>query len=294
MQRVLVGEYDSLFAAFLRAGGGTVHSVFPHAVNLAAGERLYTVLSGPRMPAPSTAWTYAADFCGLGVSPGGRVLADGETAAVDGRLLLDFRAAAVRDPSFQTVPWDEARVRSGLRALERRLPGYRDRSWAAAVYLAAFAGEAPPSDCMQRELGLRIERLLGALSHGEAALSAGALIGAGIGLTPTGDDFLCGLLLALRRAGRDGAKALARRLSAGVSQALETRATTDVSRQMLRFHLCGRAPRLYEQLVEDLLDGACGRIPEDLLKLAEVGYSSGIDFACGAAGGLHLLLAQHN
>ncbi|MEJ5965347.1 DUF2877 domain-containing protein [Flavonifractor porci] len=295
MRRIFMGGYDALFASLLHSGRGRVHSVFPHAVNLISEGRLYTVLSGAHMPAPCTAWADATDFRGLEISPGDRVQATGKTVTIDSRIVLDFCVGAMCDPCFQAVPWDRERVLAGLWELERHLPGYQNRSAAAAFYLAFFAGGEPSFDCVQRELALRMERLMQAFPHREAvAFHARELIGAGIGLTPTGDDFLCGLLLAFLRAGWDGADAFARCLSTGVSQALETKTTTDISRQMLRFHLCGRAPRLYEQLVEDLLGGACPRIPEDILKLAAVGYSSGIDFACGAAGGLRLLLTQYN
>ena len=290
MLHVPVWGYDSLFAEFLRIGNGSVHSVFPHAVNLLSNGLLYTLLSGKHLPTPCAASVDIADFSSLQIHPGSRVQASDDELTFHNQIILHFQNAVLFDPFFRAIPWKKDCIHTGLQELEQFLPAYRNRSAAAAFYMAFFMGDPQPSDCIQRELSARMERLLCAFPKREAvSFYAGELVGAGIGLTPAGDDFLCGLLLAFQRAENECSKKFRQSLTAGVLQALKTKTTTDVSRQMLLFHTQGRSPRLYEQLVEDLLSGS-KEVSKDLLELEKVGYSSGIDLACGVASGFRLLL----
>jgi len=98
-----------------------------------------------------------------------------------------------------------------------------------------------------------------------------ALIGLGPGLTPAGDDFVGGAMIALRAFGR---QAQADRIARWALPLAETR-TSRISRAHLA---CAAAGEGHEAL-HAYLDGFRRA---DLARLAQLGHSSGLDAAAGA------------
>lgn len=144
-----------------------------------------------------------------------------------------------------------------------------------------------------------------------AALRVGALLGAGQGLTPSGDDALCGVLLALRAV---GATAAHRHLAEAVRGLMH--ATTSLSASLLLAAVEGYAVPDVVRLVALLttaVPGPRGRdetappgehgtvagssrpvdpsVGEALERVLAIGHSSGADLVAGLAGAL---LACHD
>jgi hypothetical protein len=125
-----------------------------------------------------------------------------------------------------------------------------------------------------------------------------ALVGAGSGLTPSGDDTLCGVLLTLRRHGRPEALA---RLAAAVTA--RDVATTSLSASLLRAAAQGYAVPQVVRLVTATAtateatatdptapsgpdhDALAAALPDVLA----VGHTSGADLVAGVAGALAAL-----
>jgi hypothetical protein len=145
------------------------------------------------------------------------------------------------------------------------------------------------------ELPIEAEFALPQLREGLAALVSGdgeravlSLVGAGPGLTPAGDDVLCGALSALAAWAPDSA--IRRDLAAAVIAAVDR--TTPISAALLQSAVTGCAvPELIRLLTAlsasdgPQIDGAMG-------ELAEVGASSGVAMAAGAVQQLQALLAD--
>lgn len=113
-------------------------------------------------------------------------------------------------------------------------------------------------------------------AHGDetgADEAARALVGLGPGLTPSGDDALCGALLAL--AGRPAAAALGARFAAGAPGR-----TTALSAALIGHAARGEG---CDEVV-DVIDAARGHaaLGPALARLLEVGHTSGADLALGA------------
>lgn len=112
--------------------------------------------------------------------------------------------------------------------------------------------------------------------EGRAAI---ALLGLGPGLTPSGDDYLGGLLIALHGLGQGHA---AGALSAAIRPRAPAR-TTPVSLAHLRAAMNGvggeAAHRVFNALVEGDVDGLPGR----LTALGRIGHTSGWDAMAGIA-----------
>lgn len=103
------------------------------------------------------------------------------------------------------------------------------------------------------------------------------LIGLGPGLTPSGDDFFCGVLTALNYLGH---RDIAQRLAADVLP-LATRETSLISSAYLRCAAQGEASAVLFDVLESLLSG--GRDLEIRLDAVHaVGHTSGWDTLAGA------------
>jgi hypothetical protein len=265
----------------------TVHSVFQRAVNLDPGGagRLLTLLSPPAPDPPQGIRLAAAvDFTALGLRPGGAGRFSPEGIRLDrspDALRIHF-AGATRTPA---APLPFLPRVPGWAAAARELAGLQQRA-ATHLRLAGLLGPEPGADPLG--LNAAAARLGHAVRTGapDAARAALAgLVGLGPGLTPSGDDFLCGFLLAGRC--RLDRAPLLRALEAEALERLPS--TGPVSATFLRCAAEGQASGELRALAQALRDGAGCREP--LAALCAFGHSSGMDLATGFLYGLNIWTA---
>jgi hypothetical protein len=195
--------------------------------------------------------------------------AAGIEIALDGAAVFDTRRhpfpRAGRDPARAARNLDTARalIRRDGRACDA--PEFRRRAEPALAALAAAitAGD----DTATR-------------AHCEA------LLGLGIGLTPSGDDILCGVAAGLFLGGAAGNE---HRFSPALRRLLrDAGRTTDVSARALRLCADGEiCDGIYEAARAILLGGAA-ETERALRALLAVGHSSGAELARGLCLGLRL------
>jgi hypothetical protein len=122
----------------------------------------------------------------------------------------------------------------------------------------------------------------------------GTLVGAGPGLTPSGDDVLCGVLLGLRLH-RRGTPALVDELWHAVEPRLAT--TTSLSASLLREAADGYAAAPVTRLLEVLASlgssrrAEQGTVADAVRAVLAIGHTSGADLLGGLAGCLDALAA---
>jgi hypothetical protein len=216
----------------------------------------------------------AVDPGSLAVAVAGGAASVGEGTVQAGRLRVPVRRWW--DPSPVLGPLSRARLEQGCLLLEEicaaspRRPGLDGHKAPAALAARCAAGD-----------------LAGAVEIAED------LVGLGPGLTPSGDDVLAGLLLALRLLGgaiRGGTRAvwLADWLSAAVTSDAADR-TTSVSATLLYCAAHGQAAGE----VAAVLRGFAGQEPARpaVTRLLAAGHTSGADLAWGLAAGCRAALA---
>ena len=298
---------DLLVSRGIDMGNGSVHSVFATSFNLELDGRLVHVGSD------------ASPLSCYGVNVGEREmagLAEGLAAGDEARLRggrlriyrrsgvaeLDLAAGAVRPmgvPAGSGLPVgaDEALFgaveRVGL--LDRIGLPWPDRSRAAVSDLARFS-----IACLRLSRGEAGERVLTA--GGVAGPSArerydasrramrGAvdyLLGRGLGLTPSGDDVLCGFGCALRLL--FGATGLADPFYRAVSELMPGR-TTAVSEAYLAAMVAGYANEDCLDLAGAIAQGAWERLAACLDRVLTVGHTSGADGLLGFSAAFGCLL----
>lgn len=233
----------------------TVLAAFPAALYLDVDGCLLPVVTpdGLRLP--------TALVLGGGLPPSGWGVRPGDT--------VDVGAGRVRLPGADVVAvrtWQPQRVAPAPGPV--RVPAGLDRgseTWRPAA--ADLAG------------------LL--LDGGDPAPAVGALVGAGQGLTPGGDDVLCGLLLGLRLAGQLDAVA---RLWAAVRGRLG--GTTTLSAALLTEAADGYAVPPVVRLASALARGDSSAAVGAAGGVAAVGHSSGRDLLAGLVGALEACASE--
>lgn len=176
----------------------TVESSFAHAINLMAGEELLTLVSSAGRPAPGALITDAPDFPRI---PAGSVVRIAPDRMQMGPLTVDlagiaFFSCAVT-PVAPTAAISSARLKAVLN--EVGAPGSFIGSERQSVFDRAIQRRLlRGSQRLQDALGTALRTEGDADTIREALTPAvERLVGLGVGLTPSGDDYLVGTFAAL-------------------------------------------------------------------------------------------------
>ena len=154
----------------------------------------------------------------------------------------------------------------------------------SAIAAIDFCGETglPPSQDLAWALRDLSCAALGARGVESVRAAARFLVGRGLGLTPSGDDFLAGYGTALR------ARSL-KDLLAGFSMDELSERTTDVSAAYLRAMAEGHANSAFIDLVRSLRVGDGDLCQGTVAEICSVGHTSGHDSLLGFVVGMGLL-----
>jgi hypothetical protein len=229
----------------------------------------------------------------VGGLPGG-ILVDG---VADFRTLRLKRRGLVVDVS-KAATWSPRLPAGARHAPGRRLTAAVGRTRALAAARAGTDGlgpllaGTPARDAFTLAAAARVAALRAALTTGDSAAAASearGLIGLGVGLTPSGDDLLVGLLAALEATGNPIRPALGR------SVAAEARARTTAIGSTALWHATRGefAERLHDVLIAIGLDDP-DATERAVARAIAYGATSGVDTLVGLFLGLEVATAAHS
>jgi hypothetical protein len=251
--------------AALRASGGTAHVVAPLADSLyleAGGEILWLGGRGSlRHPRA--------------------VLAAGDLPRGHARLAIDLEGLEPWRPR-RVQGADRAVLRAGARDLRERLAGSAHPARPAGLGRLLVAA---PADFPLDRAARTVAEVAGACDRDDArgaASAADSLLGLGPGLTPSGDDFVGGVLFA--RCALGPSAAWARAGSAVVARARAR--THPISAALLSDLATGEGPEPLHDLIDALARRATGAAWGAVERLGRHGASSGWDMLAGVLVGL--------
>jgi len=201
------------------------------------------------------------------------------------RWRFDFGGAEVWAAPVAPA-WAASSLRAGLQLLAASARRRSPAGLGALLWRPQHAhdvGASALSDPLLRALtpcAIAIRRWLASALAGSAAPfpPVDALIGLGGGLTPSGDDFLCGIMVALHYFGRKD-------LAGQVADAVLPRAARDtslISAAYLRCAANGEASIVLFDALACLLDADAVRLGQCLDAVGRVGHTSGWDCLAGA------------
>ena len=246
--------------------------VFPLLVGLASSHLCLACRDG--MLGPLTITVSGIERFPVPLNPGQPVHGNDQSLLIGPSVHIDLSTASLWQPALfpPPVPF---RILESLQQIRRHLPPDVHRNG-----LGGYAAESP-----------QFPRQNHTAHHAHAAIAsvrswlaggmqsdcsrAQALLGLGPGLTPSGDDLLGGILIALHAIGAGNA---ARRLWGGLATAAQSQ-THRISSALLASAAEGCAGKQIHGLIGSLLEGA--NLQTHLENLAGMGHSSGWDTLAG-------------
>jgi hypothetical protein len=257
-------------------GGGVapgryaLHSRFDHAVNLADGEHLVAVVDGVIGCGPLNLVVSGIDL--------GRVQTldvDADAVTLIGRR-IPIDPAVRYDPVLPLADVDAERLLWNAELAAALLVQLAPPRSLAFLLDPSLRSEFRPG--FEQAVAARIESGVDRLFAGDVAGGIATIKGVGFGLTPSGDDFVAGLLLGLRilevAAGEDLAEIIAAIRRAARGGNLMANSLVDLA-------AAGRAPEPMHKLAGALLEGEDAAVDAAVHRIVAVGHTSGADYATG-------------
>jgi Protein of unknown function (DUF2877) len=190
-----------------------------------------------------------------------------------GSIALDATCAEPWRPAFRQSARRPESVARALRRLER-IAAERAPVDGLARLVLGTAGNRPSA--LEPTALPRVQRLRAWLI-GDAPPPVD-LLGLGPGLTPSGDDVLCGMLVALHAVGQTG---MAAELYAALAAAAP-RATSPLSAAFLRAAAEGLGCEALHAAIAAVLEGQTDAVSDRAVALGRIGHTSGWDALAGA------------
>lgn len=263
---------------------GVVEQVFSHAVNLfiPAQNEIYTLLSPSCDNAPNSC-RIAPEHCNRLFRPAERVTFHRQGINIGRDKVINFERCKPWQPEALSLN-GALRTQSYWQNAARLVQEHIINSSSLFYYRDSniFYQE------INRLLQLRRAELINALRAGnerDIEKSIVALMGLGIGLTPTGDDYLAGLSAILFIDGNSWCEyrhVFISALAKGCGQ------TTLLSVITLREAIAQRYRESIYQFIYGVIQGDNHIILKTINDIKQIGSSSGCDMLCGMADGLAL------
>lgn len=272
-----------------RHGEARVAAVFDHSFYIETAGSMACIVNATLGPGPLNAISSAPPNtnwrrCGLRV--GERVILSGDKCRIGGQFVFELDGAKRWKPTPVPKSWSLVSLRAGLCRLdavardcvpEDGLGRLAFGSGTGSIDTLVLRRAAGPSE------GLRawLDRTL----RCEAAIGNGgldgveALLGLGPGLTPSGDDYLGGVMIALHVLGRDRAL---KHLAGVVSRSMVTR-TTAISAAHLSSAMRGMGSAAIHDMLNCLLSGDEAALNPAVSDVDRIGHTSGWDCLAGIA-----------
>lgn len=259
-------------AVFERSGYIEIDGHWVCVANVEAG---YNAVTISVRSSPGNDWLdYFQVGAPVGITPS--LLSISDCPAVNLSPLMPWSPAVAQSWSLSTLS-------SGLQALTKWAPVVRLPSDGLGQYLygsEAIGVATRESDAASSAITSLTQWLRGVVDptvESEVlARSVRTLIGLGPGLTPSGDDFLAGMLIALSVC---GAKHWQHQLANAVQGALQ--GTGSVSQTHLKAAMKGEGGEAFHQALVALMVGEGDRLGPALSALDRVGHTSGWDGLAG-------------
>ncbi len=288
MLQAISGDAALLRLLRSKAFSGSVHSVFRSAVNLRnyADGNLYALVSARFGNIPDALLIEEAAFGLIDAVAGADVHAGDNALLLVGNTML-----SVADCSEWVVPRPlltvaDAAFCARVAALDAFLAA-RGKSGGIKAAAVASAFDREMANKLA-EVGSGLVAALAGGNSGKIAGWAAGLIGLGPGLTPSGDDFLVGLLAALHCSPQSAHRAMFGCLGDVVTERA-LKGTNAISATALKNAAAGRFPETVLMLLAEICADNPQRLNDRAAKVLAIGSSSGTDMLYGITAGLRLV-----
>jgi hypothetical protein len=284
----------------VRQGGfrGEVDGVFSRALNLLAEDgRLFSVTMPALGNAPNRVLVQlplATDFSSWDVKSGTAFCCIGASLLCVGDQAMDLTGCTIWREAEPCGHRDLRQIRRNLAVLQRHVILQSPPEGLGRLLL----GPPPETEWTLTQADRACNALFQALPRTDPqglVRACSGMVGLGPGLTPSGDDFLTGIMLGLYWGARAAASAadFLRQLEWAPVLDLARNQTNRISFAQIEYASQGRC----NEAVTDLLRALCGYAGEDLIisdidKVLAIGSTSGCDILAGIGRALAFILSD--
>jgi len=248
---------------------------------------MYTLLCGQMDNAPDSLRVDVSSFAETPVCQGDAVWLDGNTLIVGDQMRICLLNLEVWGCVLPQYPQDTAILSRNLATTIRHFQ-YSGRP---GGLLISHNSNGLVEHTLTERLAVLTARLMNAITCNDTAPAldcAKKLLGLGVGLTPSGDDFLVGLFTVLNMPANPFSQF--GEWCRQVAEAARTR-TNEISGVALRQAAFGNVRESVVQLVQAMAYESEGGIVDSLERVMNIGSSSGTDIVSGIIHGFRASLA---
>ncbi|MEQ5222737.1 DUF2877 domain-containing protein [Providencia alcalifaciens] len=267
---------------------GNVEQVFNKAINFSIDNQLYTLLGSQTDNAPNSCRIINKDFLPLNIMAGDSVFILNNEIHISEKYAISFLLCKKWNPPtvyFINEKLKEEKYRYFLQSKINEIDSIlNDKSHS----LFNYQGE----NCFYLESSKKLNELRSRLinsftnkRHQALTNIVSQFVGLGIGLTPSGDDYLVGLMAFLLLK-HHPANAVYQSFYQGIAQSKAN--TTPISAITLEKALNQEYRENIHQLIQCLVDGRNENIYPKILEILNIGSSSGCDMLFGIRDALFL------
>lgn len=288
IKRIKAVSMDERFSQFAKEGLGKVHSKYNRVINIIFNNEIYAISAKSVPCGANTAVTDIDNFSIFTEKIGTTVICKDGKITIGSSLLIDCTGAKLFDCKCPNLsPYSKDSLKNGLLQIEREVCDKTLFIGCMSFVREQFLkNEYEEKDSVQRFINNRLKMLINSYPNCEEMVkNSTKLIGLGLGLTPSGDDFLCGFFLGLY-ATKDTCYA---QYANSMLNILPNVSTTDVSYQMLNSAFFGKTTGAHIKLIESIFNSGKG-IEYALNTMVNIGHSSGMDFTAGFISACHCIL----
>ncbi|MBU4561336.1 DUF2877 domain-containing protein [bacterium] len=277
---------------------GKVQSVFSKAFNIRTKENeLISIVATEKLNGPNRILLKLPedeDFISFGIKKEARAVGTTQKISINnGNFLISLREAKKWSPKVEIEKKrPSSRVRDNLASLQKDFSTEKEKNKKASpitrgepCFLSSF------ENSISQELRIRTQELTKSIKERnlpEVSKNIKRLIGFGEGLTPSGDDFLVGLIASLHFLGNSESQHLLKKIKRIIN--LEKEKTTFLSGKFLEYACQGRFPETILYLIEAIFSGSRQGTEKTARRCLDFGATSGRDTLLGIVGGLGLMV----
>jgi len=275
------------FSQCLTLGAGRVHSCYHRVLNFLTEDGLFSILSAEIPCAPKALQLMEpVDFLALGIAAGNKVSLFTSHILIGNKVVIDLCGVQLwHCPTVTAAQVSASAAIAGIASADELLFRGSEVRGAAGWYREHLGQNAPaPQDSIDRALRLRIDDFVSGWCRDELA-PVERLVGVGYGLTPSGDDFLCGFYFVLCHLLPDstGATELRIRILTLSGQ------MSEISRQMIDTYFNGEGNELFYRFLNAVLQNDVNVLPAIYRDILMFGSTSGVDVMVGILTGLRFV-----
>lgn len=296
-------SYDKHFINFFNKNKsgeniGKIHSIYSRTINILDSENfMYTIASKDIDNSPLTLRIENEDisFEDLNLKEGNLLFKIKDKIIIDNRIEIILKPKELLwDSNIKKVEYlDIKTVKNNIEYFNSLILKKGSYGGCKYFYLKnCLKNEEYKGNLIEKELSKRIEKLLDNLDSESLEDNINSLIGFGIGLTPSGDDFLTGFLSTFNIISTDYTNNIKKKITNLIL--IDKVSTTDVSRQMLLVALKGEMREYISSFINSFLSKDKERVLLDFEKILLIGSSSGTDLSIGVITAFSLLISNLN